>query len=148
MLILILFPVGFDVWVGLQKEKHIQLYDNDPELFQPLVEMKVSKMMYSDHTPFDKDSDYLYGARKIRGEECFYLKASSDFEIFDSLCLKEKAFICLWTSKIPNLSFSKFNFYLMNFNFRKFDGLLLQAMTNMSQIRRYNLNKIKFINVY
>ena len=93
------FLVGFDVWIGLQNEKHIQIFDSDPDLFQPLQEAKVKEWMYSDNTAFNPETDYKYGARKLKAEECVYLRQSSDFEVNAATCSKEKAFLCLWTSK-------------------------------------------------
>ena len=71
--------IGFDIWIGLRNQKHIQIYDPDPELYHPLQETKIVQMTYSDHEMFDEENDYLYGERKLEGD-CFFLKQQSKFK--------------------------------------------------------------------
>ena len=72
--------IGFDIWIGLRNQKHIEIYDPDPELYHPLQETKIVQMTYSDHEMFDGENDYLYGERKLEGGDCFFLKQQSKFK--------------------------------------------------------------------
>lgn len=86
-----------DIWIGLRKQKHIQIFDSDPILFQPLQEDFVEEFEYSDGMPFNPETMYKFGAKSVKGE-CFSLKQSADYEFREGSCTKEKSFICLWTA--------------------------------------------------
>ena len=86
-----------DMWVGLRNKIHIQEFDSDPSLFQPLQEDWLEEFAYTDGIRFDEDTMYKLGEKKLNGE-CLSLKQSSDFELREGSCEKEKSFICLWTA--------------------------------------------------
>ena len=46
---------------------------------------------------FDIETMYTHGEKKLNGE-CLSLKQSSEIELRDGSCEKEKALICLWTA--------------------------------------------------
>ena len=86
-----------DMWVGLRKKIHLQQFDDDASLFQPLQEDWLEEFAYTDGVRFDIETMYTLGEKKLNGE-CLSLKQSSEFELRDGSCEKEKAFICLWTA--------------------------------------------------
>jgi carboxypeptidase C (cathepsin A) len=87
------------MWVGLRKRKHVQFYDNDPTLFQPLQEEVTPELVNSDGSSFDANNDYAMGYRKFE-EECYFFKQSAEYELRGSACNKEKGFICEWQGNV------------------------------------------------
>ena len=43
-----------DIWVGLRKKIHLQVFDTDPSLFQPLQEDWLEEFAYTDGIRFNK----------------------------------------------------------------------------------------------
>ena len=84
-----------DIWVGLRKQKHLQILDPDPALYQPLQEDFIEEFEYSDGSPFNMETNYKLGAKSLKGE-CLSLKASAEYELREGSCTKEKSFVCLW----------------------------------------------------
>lgn len=89
--------IGSDVWFGMRLKRWSQYYDDSPGNNKPLQEVIEDELTHSDGEPFDPKIDYNIGLKKWKGDkECYFLKATEDYEVQGTVKTKEKSFFCLW----------------------------------------------------
>ena len=77
------------------------MYDPNPALAMRLIETESNDPTYSDGDDFDITTDYKIESNNLKGP-CEYLKASVRYELRDTKCEVERAFICKWTGNKTN----------------------------------------------